>query len=104
MNKILFLTLLFLSTSASAASTGELRLYLMPAFPVAMDWESPKALTDSSMRAIAQNTNHVIGHVSVEVNCPTLSGPDTHILSGAVPVSANDNAKLLFIDKVGLGI
>ncbi|HEY8278417.1 MAG TPA: hypothetical protein VIH99_02260 [Bdellovibrionota bacterium] len=99
---------LFLWLPAAFAATkdsgGELRLYMMPAYPVAMNWDSPKALTDSSMRALAMNKNHMIGHVSVEVNCPTLRGTDSQIVSGAVPVSAGDNAKLLFVEKVGLRI
>jgi hypothetical protein len=84
-------------------SGGFIRLFLMPAYPVKMGWDSPRQLTGNSAKAMIANKAHSIGHVALEIQCPT-GGRDSHIVTGFTPVTAKHNFNLLFKDVVGLGI
>lgn len=93
--------------AAFAEKYGELSLYVMPAYPVHMNWESPRKLFLSSIKGSLFNGALTIGHVSVGVNCgmeDESSTPSTQILSGAVPVSGSTAARLLLTRKVGLSL
>lgn len=86
---------------ALQAQSNYLRLYFMPSSPVPIEWESPRALVDSTISASFNNRNHPISHVSVEIRCET---PAYHVFTGAVSRDRGLSTKYLFQEKIGLSI
>jgi len=104
---LIFLTVFFLSPfalSQAAQPANYFRFYMMPAHPVAMNWKTPKDLLASSLKAIIVNGTHSIGHVSIEVNCPSIGGAQSRVFTGAVPVSSKQQTELLLKHQIGFSL
>jgi len=105
--------LLFSPTFAAAAETyGELTLYVMPAYPVRMDWDSPRGLLYSTLKAAIFNGELTLGHLSVEVSCgltergggPVKKDPSNYLLSSSVPGPNDPSVELLLERKIGFSL
>lgn len=109
----LVLGLLAPGTVLAEEKHGELTLHIMPAYPVKMNWGSPREILRSSLWGSLLNGALPIGHVSVEVACGLREGeilpanPDAsnYVLSSATPDLKRDpTVKLLLQRKIGLSL
>lgn len=81
-----------------------LRLYFMPTAPIKLDWDTPRQLLLSTVKASAFNKSHPIGHVSVEVQLQGLDDSEHHVFTGASGSVAGASKTLLLKDDLGFSI
>ncbi len=98
----------FASSQSGDSSHGsdlhELTVYIFPTLKP-LDWNSPASLYKSTislyMKTMFLSDNYLLGHMAVKLQTPLLDKP---LLTAQTSCGMKEKRKLLFEDKVGLGI
>ncbi len=98
---------LFLSM-ASAQASNYLNLYFIKS-PLKIRWRSPQSLAlSTAVNSLIPVRNrfyrHPISHAYVELKCKADSEEPIHLFGGMTTANDDEANKLLFKDKIGLGI
>jgi len=88
----------------SHAEADELTLYFIPS-PFGVNWNSPRALLDSTLEDFLfsefAGSGHEIGHVYEDVECESTG---THATTGMTGATGSDVEDVLFKQELGLGM
>ncbi len=94
--------------SSSAFASNYINLYFIKS-PLKIRWKSPQSLAlSTAINSIVPVRNdkyrHPISHVYAEIKCQADSDSPIHLYGGMTTADDNEANKLLFQEKIGLGI
>lgn len=102
LKRLLVAFLAFAAPAFAGPSPSLVRLYLIPTAPVALGWDSPRALLLTTLEATLLNKSHPIGHVAIEVQ--RAGDPAHHAFTGASAAQPGVGRTLLLNDRLGFAI